>query len=110
MFLAYTFACLMAAYLNVVIAIVMQIEYSVNFTIHVDVNVVDALDTFADSLSGVLLHLNVVKFPATKKKRKVVVSHEFGAGTHPNLIVTSAPARNYSQLLIVSELLISRES
>ena len=45
MFLAYTFACLMAAYLNVIIAIVMQIKHTVNFTIHVDVNVVDALDT-----------------------------------------------------------------
>lgn len=75
MFLAYTFACLMAAYLNVIIAIVMQIKHTVNFTIHVDVNVVDALDTFADSLSGVLLHLNVVKFPA-KSEKKAQMSSE----------------------------------
>lgn len=64
MFLAYSFAHLMAAYLNMIIAIVMQVEHSVNFTIHTDVNVVDAFDTFADRLAGVLLHLNVVKFPA----------------------------------------------
>lgn len=64
MFLAYSFAHLMAAYLNMVIAIVMQVEHSVNFTIHTDVDIVDAFDTFANRLAGVLLHLNVVKFPA----------------------------------------------
>jgi hypothetical protein len=63
MFLAHSFARLMAAYLNVIIAIVMQIQHTVNLTVHRNVDVVDAFDTFADRLSGVLLHLNVVKFP-----------------------------------------------
>ena len=58
----------MAAYLNVIIAIIMQIKHTVNFTIHTDVNVVDTFDSFADRLPGVLLHLNVVKFPAKEKK------------------------------------------
>lgn len=71
MFLAYSFAHLMAAYLNVIIAIVMQVKHTVNFTVHADVNVVHTLNTFADRLSGVLLHLNVVKFPANNKEMKV---------------------------------------
>jgi hypothetical protein len=69
MFLAYTFTRLMAAYLNVIIAIVMQIKHTINFTIHTDVNVIDAFDAFAYCLSRVLLHLNVVKFPARKRKK-----------------------------------------
>lgn len=70
MFLAYSFAHLMAAYLNVIIAIVMQVKHTINFTIHTDVNVINTLDTFADRLAGVLLHLNVVKFPEKQLKTK----------------------------------------
>jgi hypothetical protein len=70
MFLAYTFAWLLAAYLNVIIAIVMQVKHTVNFTIHIDVNIVDTLNTFTDRLTGILLHLNVVKFPAKEKKEE----------------------------------------
>lgn len=69
MFLAYTFACLMAAYLNVIIAIVMQVKHTVDFTVHVYLDVIHTLDTFADRLTGILLHLNVVKFPAKNKKQ-----------------------------------------
>jgi hypothetical protein len=64
----------MAAYLNVIIAIVMQVKHTVNFTIHVNVNVIDTFDTFADRLTGVFLHLNVVKFPENKKVTSVMVS------------------------------------
>jgi hypothetical protein len=59
----------MAAYLNVIIAIVMEVKHTVNLTVHANVNVVDALDTFADRLAGVLLHLNVVKFPGNEEKK-----------------------------------------
>ena len=67
MFFAYTFAHLMAAYLNVIIAIIMQVKHTVNLTIHTDVNVIDAFDSFTDSLACIFLHLNVVKFPGKKK-------------------------------------------
>lgn len=70
MFLAYTFAWLLAAYLNVIIAIVMQVKHTVNFTIHIDVNIVDTLNTFTDRLTGIFLHLNVVKFPAKEENNR----------------------------------------
>lgn len=72
MFLAYTFAWLLAAYLNVIITIVMQVKHTINFTIHVDVNIVDTLNTFTDRLTGILLHLNVVKFPIMKEIEKTL--------------------------------------
>lgn len=77
MFLAYSFAHLMAAYLNVIIAIIMQVKHTVNFTVHTNMDVVDAFDTFADRLTGVFLHLNVVKFPARKKSKKLKKRKKF---------------------------------
>lgn len=81
----------MAAYLNVIIAIIMQVKHTVNFTVHTDVNVIDAFNAFADSLARILLHLNVVKFPAKNK----ALDHEL------NVNDTANP-RNHEQLLDIS--------
>ena len=51
------------SYLNLVISVVVQVEDSVQFTLHGDVQVLPVLDSLAESLSGVFFHLDVVKFP-----------------------------------------------
>jgi len=52
------------AYLNVVIAIVVQIEHAIQFTISSNQQIIGCLDAFGDSLSCIFLHLYVVEFSA----------------------------------------------
>lgn len=54
-----------------IITIVMKIKHTVNFTIAINVNIVDTLDTFCDILTCIFLHLNVVKFPNGGNREKI---------------------------------------
>lgn len=46
-----------------VISVVVQVETSDDVMFHIDCDVISALYSFADSLAGKLLHLNVIEFP-----------------------------------------------
>lgn len=46
-----------------VISVVVQVEAPDDVMFHIDCDVICVLYTFTDSLSGKLLHLNVVEFP-----------------------------------------------
>lgn len=62
-------AHLITAYLYVIVPIVMQIQYTVNFTITTNMNVIDTFHALTDRLSSVFLHLNIVKFPIEEKEK-----------------------------------------
>ena len=53
-----------------VVPVVVQVNDSVQFRIHVDVDVLGVLDALAQGLAGVLLHLNVVELSEIKKDKK----------------------------------------
>ena len=53
-------------HLNVVVSVVVQVEDSVQLTLHGDVQVLGVLDPLAERLPGVLFHLDVVKLPGTE--------------------------------------------
>ena len=54
-----------------VIPVVVKVENSVEFAVNRDSKVLRVLHPLAQRLSGVLLHLDVVKFPATKYRYKI---------------------------------------
>lgn len=55
-----------APYLDVIVTVVVQVEDSVELRIGTDVDVLRVLDALRDRLARVLLHLDVVEFPAKK--------------------------------------------
>jgi hypothetical protein len=55
-------------YLDVVVAVVVNVEDPVQLGVLVDVELGVALGALAQGLTGVLLHLDVVEFSATKKE------------------------------------------
>jgi len=66
----YTLVFVMAAeaYLNVVVAVVVQVEHPVDLAVLVHVYVFGSLQTLADGLPRVFLHLNVIELSAGAPK------------------------------------------
>ena len=60
-----------------VVPVVVEVDDAVQLRLHVDVEVLWVLDALAEGLPGVLLHLNVVKFPA-RENRSLVVDDDGG--------------------------------
>jgi hypothetical protein len=56
------------AHLNVVVPVVVEIEDAVELALLGHVNVLGVLQTLADRLPRVLLHLDVVELPASKHR------------------------------------------
>lgn len=54
-------------YLDMIIPIIVKIQYSVNITIDADMQIIGILYSFADRLPGVFFHLNVIEFSAKEK-------------------------------------------
>jgi len=47
----------------VIVSVVVKVQYSVQLAVNRDSQIFGILDTFAESLSGILFHLDVIKFP-----------------------------------------------
>lgn len=58
--------------LDVVISVVMQVEDSVKFRVTGNMQVLGRLQTFADRLPSVLLHLDVVELSGTIKNNSLI--------------------------------------
>jgi len=58
---------LMCSHLDVVVPIVVEVEYAVELAVLVDVDVLGVLDPLAHGLPRVLLHLDVVELSATQQ-------------------------------------------
>ena len=56
-------------YLDVVVAVVVQVEHSVDLAVPEDSEVVLLFDSLAHGLPRVLLHLDVVELPVTQQNR-----------------------------------------
>jgi hypothetical protein len=65
-------------YLDVIVPVVVQVDDPVELAVHVDVDLVRTVETFAQGLSRVLLHLNVVEFPANTRKTNFSKHHKTG--------------------------------
>lgn len=59
---------LRAAYLYVVVPVVVKVQHTINLRIPGHVELVCTLNTFADCLPRVLLHLNIVELAAKREK------------------------------------------
>jgi len=59
------------AYLNVVVAVVVQVEDPVDLDVLVDVDVLRSLQTLANGLPCVFFHLNVIELSVGAQKKKV---------------------------------------
>ena len=57
-------------YLNVIIAVVVQVESAEELRVDRDVDIVGVDLPFAEQLAAVLLHLNVIELSALNKKKK----------------------------------------
>ena len=57
-------------YLNVIVAVVVQVEGTEEFRVYRDVDIVGVDHSFAEQLAAVLLHLNVVELSAYNKKEQ----------------------------------------
>ena len=57
-------------YLNVIIAVVVQVESAEELRVDRDVDIVGVDHPFAEQLAAVLLHLNVIELSALNKKKK----------------------------------------
>ena len=55
------------SHLNVVVSVVVEVEDPVELRVHRDPQVVRVLDALAERLPRVLLHLDVVELPASRK-------------------------------------------
>jgi len=68
------FVVLAEAYLNVVVAVVVQVEDPVDLAVLVDVYVLRSLQTLANGLPCVFFHLNVIELSVggTKKKTRLI--------------------------------------
>jgi hypothetical protein len=66
-------AHLFAAYLYVIIPIVMQIQHTINFTFGAYRDLFVRFNAFTDGLAGIFLHLYIIKFPV-KKRREIIIS------------------------------------
>lgn len=58
------------AYLNVIATVVVKVEHPQKLTVLGHVQVFGHLDTLAESLAGVLLHLDVVEFTGRERERE----------------------------------------
>lgn len=56
-------------YLDVVVPVVVKVEDPVQLAVYGDSQVVGVLDALAEGLPGVLLHLDVVKLPGSKREK-----------------------------------------
>ena len=56
-----------SSHLNVVVSVVVEVEDPVELGVHRDPQVVRVLDALAERLPRVLLHLDVVELPASRK-------------------------------------------
>ena len=56
-----------SSHLNVVVSVVVEVEDPVELRVHRDPQVVRVLDALAERLPRVLLHLDVVELPASRK-------------------------------------------
>ena len=59
-------------YLDVVVAVVVEVEDTEEFGIGRDVDVVGVEETLAEQLSTVLFHLDVVELSVKKKRRLII--------------------------------------
>ena len=50
-------------HLNVVVSVVVKVENPVELALHGDMEIIRVLDSLAERLPGVLLHLDVVELP-----------------------------------------------
>lgn len=53
----------MVRHLYVIVSVVVKIQHAVQLAIHGDSQIFSVLDSFAECLSRVLFHLDIVKFP-----------------------------------------------
>lgn len=58
----------LSTHLDVVAAVVVEVEDSVDLTLDADVDLVGAAQTVAQRLPRVLLHVNIIKFPVKREK------------------------------------------
>lgn len=68
------FVVLAEAYLNVVIAVVVQVEDPVDLAVLVDVYVFRSLQTLANGLPCVFFHLNVIELSVGAQKKKDTIN------------------------------------
>jgi len=61
------------AYLNVIVAVVVQVEHPVDLAVLVNVYVFGSLQTLADGLPCVFLHLNVIELSVGCKKGRDLI-------------------------------------
>ena len=60
------------AYIDVIIAIIVQIKNSEEFRVGADLYFFCILDSFAEGLSRILLHLDVIKLSVYKQRQQIL--------------------------------------